>query len=743
MSADVETAAAAFGKSRDRGLVVLAIGGDATLPDLGGTAVAAPEGSYEPYGGMLRAAFPAATYDEIEAKLPAGALDEPRSSMPRILARAIASRQRPSEEAEIWIVHPAGGLSASSVRLIEELALLGAGLPPLRIVLSLGGADELSAALARVLPPSRLVVAQGGDPAPPGLGRADHAALAERAMEENRPHDAAYHLMRSGEPQRAAEPLVLAASRARTLGDLDVASEALRHAYLCLAADQWHRRIEVLERSAEVLTELKQYEEAISTFEEIASLAQVSGTRESPASLCRIAKVYRSVGKWEQAERVLERAEDIAHPGAPSADAIVVERAELLLGKGEAAAARALCAATARDAVHSVTAWLDLLDARARAEAILGMTSEALATGTELLSEATRIGHTVLRARAHLNLAFTCFARSEVEATREHYRQAIAGFEACGDRVMVSRCLMNLGSLHLEAGRHDQALESLHRAKELMQRDGDLRGFAIALNNVAAVHVARGEMVRAKEMLLDALRIMHDLKEVISEGTLSANAASIAATLGKREEAWAYLARAHEIAASCDLPILKGAAALASAEVSILTGNFKKAISALQGGREALSAAGSDPLEERAIRSLAEISMLDGDPEGARRLAERAYETASRRGDLTRAGQVLARTLAVSEPARAEALARASLASARTDESPAFLAECQHALALALETQGRTAESRGFVVRALEELERFASQLPRGERGRLYGHPMWAPLLRSAAALGRKPRDGS
>ena len=113
----------------------------------------------------------------------------------------------------------------------------------------------------------------------PARCREHHGSLAKAYLAENDPAAASTHLLESETPALAVEPLVEAARRAQAEGDLEAAHTALKHAYLSADDEEWFRRIEILEESASVLTELGEFAEAVTALEEIAELASVYGVQ--------------------------------------------------------------------------------------------------------------------------------------------------------------------------------------------------------------------------------------------------------------------------------------------------------------------------------------------------------------------------------------------------------------------------------------------------------------------------------
>lgn len=71
--------------------------------------------------------------------------------------------------------------------------------------------------------------------------------------------------------------------------------------------------------------------------------------------------------------------------------------------------------------------------------------------------------------------------------------------------IQLVKPLANLGSLHMRAGRYDEAVAVLQEGLELARRIHDERGMTHFLNNLGAIHLIKGELSEAKRYFSDCL----------------------------------------------------------------------------------------------------------------------------------------------------------------------------------------------------------------------------------------------
>ncbi len=141
------------------------------------------------------------------------------------------------------------------------------------------------------------------------------------------------------------------------------------------------------------------------------------------------------------------------------------------------------------------------------------------------------------------------------EICREGLAAALLLDDPVGERLMRS----GLGVAYNVTHRHEEALEQLTRALELMREGGDQRGQGMALNNIAHAHAQLGRLPAARDAFEQALDL-HTADNHLPGITLALNnIADIHTQLADFEAAFAALRRALRLAQDLGNAHLEGA----------------------------------------------------------------------------------------------------------------------------------------------------------------------------------------
>ncbi len=108
-------------------------------------------------------------------------------------------------------------------------------------------------------------------------------------------------------------------------------------------------------------------------------------------------------------------------------------------------------------------------------------------------------------------------SQANYEAARTLFRQALAGFEECGDQTGVAFSLNNLGLVEYgdATGNHALAHEQYMKALEIHRELDDKRGIAEVLNNMGALAFEAKEWEEAWQSYLGALRWERELQHTL------------------------------------------------------------------------------------------------------------------------------------------------------------------------------------------------------------------------------------
>lgn len=116
-----------------------------------------------------------------------------------------------------------------------------------------------------------------------------------------------------------------------------------------------------------------------------------------------------------------------------------------------------------------------------------------------------------------------------------------------GDLLGQGRVLHGLGTLHLAAGRHEDAERFLRRALNLRQQIGDLSGVSDSANNLGVLLRKLGRSAEAIDQFRESLRIRKQIGHVAGESFSCINIANVHVERRDLQAAERYLKRALEV----------------------------------------------------------------------------------------------------------------------------------------------------------------------------------------------------
>ncbi len=100
----------------------------------------------------------------------------------------------------------------------------------------------------------------------------------------------------------------------------------------------------------------------------------------------------------------------------------------------------------------------------------------------------------------------TVFSNSEMyELRKEYFFKALNILKQHPNTLLEGRVLNGLGGVYLEEKKFDEALENLHVALHLAEKENDRTGIAVATNNIGLAHVEAGRHQEAIGFLLKGL----------------------------------------------------------------------------------------------------------------------------------------------------------------------------------------------------------------------------------------------
>ncbi len=244
---------------------------------------------------------------------------------------------------------------------------------------------------------------------------------------------------------------------------------------------------------------------------------------------------------WSAAQDELERVERAAAPLGPEdprRGEVALARIRLHLERGEAQEADALAGRVAEESRRRGwgLARIRALRYRGMARRKLGDTqqAEALLLQAEALSERAGLTDELARARLHLGTLLRLVA--DAPGALQALEQAVAGFEALGDRFGLADALSELCNVHLTLRGDAAAAEAaLHAARGHYEAIGRTSGLAFCQTSLGEILRGRGELEAAARAWEEALACFERLGSA-NAGYLHINLGLLALERGQTDE---------------------------------------------------------------------------------------------------------------------------------------------------------------------------------------------------------------
>ncbi len=129
------------------------------------------------------------------------------------------------------------------------------------------------------------------------------------------------------------------------------------------------------------------------------------------------------------------------------------------------------------------------------------------------LKAAEKLGDRKEISRAHHNVGTIALQRGDFDEAVEHLKNAVDGFSGLGERLKLSKSLNNLGVLYLRRHEIDTALDYHEKSLKNMNEVGDIQGIAMNLNNMGIIYTMMGDHDKA----LDCHDRSMDIKQKIGD----------------------------------------------------------------------------------------------------------------------------------------------------------------------------------------------------------------------------------
>ncbi|MBL7201968.1 MAG: tetratricopeptide repeat protein [Anaerolineae bacterium] len=469
----------------------------------------------------------------------------------------------------------------------------------------------------------------------------------------------AYHWEEAGNLQKGMAYLLRAGDQARAAYANEEAvgyyRRALQGAECLPPSETLAQQQAAYESSAEVLSLLGRYDEAIEHYASARALTEVQSASSDRdrhlADLCRrVADVYEKRSEYDAALHWLERGLSYLEDGAPSLE---MARIHLLwagichrLGDNEQAITRcrqcldiALQVRT-REGQRTV----------ARAYYVLGLIhwrrgdlAQAMQSCRDSVGAYQEIGDSAGLARAASNLASVTFAQGNWSQAVEHLLYALRMAHTVGDVYLQALATLNLGDMYLHQGNLDQASVYNGQSLEMWERLGSTTPIALLHNNMAMVALRRGRADEALSLLQESLRLFARVGSSDTQPEVHRNLAEAHLSRGEIGEALRAAERSVSMARERAMSVEEGQALHVLGEIHMAQGELALAGEALRQSVHLLADAGSEYETAGTRLSLARLAAREGSTAKARMHLRQAIEVFRRLGariDLAQASSV-------------------------------------------------------------------------------------------------------
>ena len=415
---------------------------------------------------------------------------------------------------------------------------------------------------------------------------------------------------KGGNRARAAERYIAAASKARDRYANEAAADLYARGLEHLEAEDLLARIEPLHDYGDVLQRLGRTKDALAAFEHMLEASwRLDHSAKAGAAHGRIARAYRALGEYGEAEAHLDRALVLFRAAGDARGVAGVEddlgRVAFLRGAYPQALERHSHALDLRRALAGVSSPFAQADQRSLALSLhnlalvhqaSGAEAEAMARFSEALAIRREIGDRPGVVQSLHAVAAAWRDRGDIQRSFDVLSEGLVLAQEIGDRLEQAAILTRMGEALFKLHRDPEASQHLSRASELAQSFGD--------------RLLQSESSR---ILAEVLLEMGDLKEARDEAR---RALELAEKVGSRP----YVGMAHRV-----LGTILGRGGISDEDKADADQHLQQSI-------EILGEVGYESELGRSYQSYADILSHRGDDDGAATLSERANEISDRQG---------------------------------------------------------------------------------------------------------------
>lgn len=140
-------------------------------------------------------------------------------------------------------------------------------------------------------------------------------------------------------------------------------------------------------------------------------------------------------------------------------------------------------------------------------------------------------------ARAHHNVGTVALQKGEFDKAIEHLEKAVNIFDEIEECLMLSKSYNNLGVLYLRKHNIDRALEYGKKSLKELEKVGDIQGIAMNLNNMGIIYTTIGDFDKALECHEKSMEIKKEIGDKQGMAESHTNLGLLSEKRGELDEA--------------------------------------------------------------------------------------------------------------------------------------------------------------------------------------------------------------
>jgi tetratricopeptide (TPR) repeat protein len=250
-----------------------------------------------------------------------------------------------------------------------------------------------------------------------------------------------------------------------------------------------------------------------------------------------------------------------------------------------------------------------------------------------------RVGDVRGEAKCILSLGNIALERSDYDAARARFDEALPLFRRVADVRGEANCILSLGNIALERSDHDAARARFDEALHIFRRIGDVLGEANCIQSLGDIALERSDYDAARARFGEALPLHRRIGDVLGEanciqrlGDTALQASDYDAARARFDEALPLFRRVGDVLGEANCIQSLGEVALRRSDPDAARARFEEALSLYHSVGDVLG-------EANCIRSLGDIALERTDPDAARALYEEALRLYERIRDPYSVGQ--------------------------------------------------------------------------------------------------------